>query len=297
MKKTAFALFICTVLLLGACANNGQNKSAGNTISVYTTVYPLEYVTQQIGGKYVKVNTIYPPGTDEHTYEPSQKDILKLADSDFFFYIGLGLEGFANKAKNVLQGENVKMVALGDRLDVPDKNSQNVDPHVWLDPIYVKQMSAMITAQLSKKMPKKKAYFETNYKQLAKKLDNVNQEYKETVKKSPNKEIVVSHAAYGYWVKRYGIRQLPIAGLSTSDEPSQKQLENIIQRVKKDRLAYIVFEKNASSKIANVVRDETGTKPVYIHHLGVRTKKEINAHEDYFTLMQNNLAALKKALH
>ncbi|GER66507.1 adhesin [Weizmannia acidilactici] len=295
MRKISLILLAFTMVVLSACSN-GQPSKPENKISVYTTVYPLEYVTQQIGGKYVTVQTIYPPGTDEHTYEPSQKDILKLADSDFFFYIGLGLEGFADKAKQVLQGQNVKMMALGDRLNVPEKNSPNVDPHVWLDPVYVKQMADMIAEQLSKKMPKQKAYFEKNYKQLAQKLDKVNAEYKAAVQKSRNKEIVVSHAAYGYWVKRYGIKQIPIAGLSTSDEPSQQQLEKVIQKVKQDHLSYIVFEKNVPSKIADVVQQETNTKPVYIHHLGVRTNKEIKEHKDYFTLVNDNLKALEKAL-
>ncbi|WP_207369445.1 metal ABC transporter solute-binding protein, Zn/Mn family [Heyndrickxia coagulans] len=295
MKKLFPVLLAFTMLFVTACANKQESKQ-DHKISVYTTVYPLEYVTQQIGGKYVSVKTIYPPGTDEHTYEPSQKDILKLADSDFFFYIGLGLEGFASKAKQVLEGQNVKMMALGDRLAVPDKTSAKADPHVWLDPIYVKQMAGMITTQLSKKMPEQKTYFKKNYDQLAKKLDRVNAAYKQAVEKSDNKELVVSHAAYGYWVKRYGIKQIPIAGLSTSDEPSQKQLENIIQKVKQDRISYIVFEKNVPSKIAEVVQQETNTKAVYIHHLGVRTNAEIKAHKDYFTLMDDNLKALEKAL-
>nr|WP_017553998.1 zinc ABC transporter substrate-binding protein [Heyndrickxia coagulans] len=295
MKKLFPVLLAFTMLFVTACANKQESKQ-DHKISVYTTVYPLEYVTQQIGGKYVAVKTIYPPGTDEHTYEPSQKDILKLADSDFFFYIGLGLEGFASKAKQVLEGQNVKMMALGDRLPVPDKTNAKADPHVWLDPIYVKQMAGMITTQLSKKMPEQKAYFKKNYDQLAKKLDRVNAAYKQAVEKSDNKELVVSHAAYGYWVKRYGIKQIPIAGLSTSDEPSQKQLENIIQKVKRDHISYIVFEKNVPSKIAKVVQQETNTKAVYIHHLGVRTNEEIKAHKDYFTLMDDNLKGLEKAL-
>ena len=87
-----------------------------NQLTVYTTVYPLQYFTEAIGGDSVVVETIYPPGSDEHTFDPSQQDMIALADSDLFFYVGLGLEGFVDKAKSSLQNEEVTMVATGDSL-------------------------------------------------------------------------------------------------------------------------------------------------------------------------------------
>ena len=42
-------------------------------ISIYTTVYPLQYFTERIGGDAVNVQSIYPPGADEHTFDPTQK--------------------------------------------------------------------------------------------------------------------------------------------------------------------------------------------------------------------------------
>ena len=109
MKK--FILFLSilvplSLLLAGCTSNNNQVQKKKGQLTIYTTVFPLQYFTEQIGGKYVNVKTIYPPGADEHTFEPSQKDMMNLADSDLFFYIGLGLEGFVEKAKSTLKNEN-----------------------------------------------------------------------------------------------------------------------------------------------------------------------------------------------
>ena len=60
------------------------------------------------------MNSIYPAGANEHTFEPTQKDMMALADADLFFYIGLGLEGFVENAKKTLANEHVKMVATVD---------------------------------------------------------------------------------------------------------------------------------------------------------------------------------------
>jgi len=289
--------------MVTACSNQGE-KTNNQKLNIYTTVYPLEYFTKQIGGKYVNVKTIYPPGSDEHTYEPSQKDMMDLADSDLFIYIGLGLEGFANKAKDILKGQNVDMVATGEQLKLPHDASFNdgdehgdVNPHVWLDPIYMKEMAHTISKELAKKMPKHKDEFEKNYTNVAKKLNELNQQFIDVTKQSKKKEIVVTHAAYTYWELRYGIKQDAIAGISTTDEPSQKKLKEIIDTVKRDNLSYILFEQNVQSKLAKVVQQETGTKVLYLNNLAVLREADIKNKENYFTLMQKNIHTLKTALN
>lgn len=90
MKKTAFILSIFMVItaFLSGCGQDGADqKKNDDVMQVYTTVYPLQFFAQQIGGEFVNVDTIYPPGADEHTFEPSQKDMMALADADLFFYI------------------------------------------------------------------------------------------------------------------------------------------------------------------------------------------------------------------
>ncbi|MBF2482690.1 zinc ABC transporter substrate-binding protein, partial [Listeria seeligeri] len=93
MKKSyliALAALLSTLLILTGCSDSSDTKTNSDKLTVYTTVYPLQYLTEQIGGKYVDVHSIYPPGSDAHSFEPTQKDMMKIADSDLFFYIGLG---------------------------------------------------------------------------------------------------------------------------------------------------------------------------------------------------------------
>ncbi|TQR14678.1 metal ABC transporter solute-binding protein, Zn/Mn family [Psychrobacillus soli] len=119
MKKglLLFSVFIL-VLFTAACGNEASptetTQEKENTIQVYTTVYPLQYFAERIGGEAVNVQSIYPAGANEHTFEPTQKDMMALADADLFFYIGLGLEGFVENAKKTLAGEHVKMIATID---------------------------------------------------------------------------------------------------------------------------------------------------------------------------------------
>ncbi|ULT56041.1 zinc ABC transporter substrate-binding protein [Neobacillus drentensis] len=309
MKKIILILsFLLPIsLILSGCTNGtNQSKEKKDHLTIYTTVFPLQYFSERIGGKYVTAKTIYPPGADEHTYEPSQKDMMNLADSDLFFYIGLGLEGFVEKAKDTLKSENVKLVATAAHLKLPkdphsgkreELGTNNVNPHVWLDPVYCKEMAAVIRDQFVSKMPQNKELFNKNYDKLAADLDHLNTQYDQTISNAKHKKIMVTHAAFGYWESRYGLEQISISGLSTTNEPTQKELENIISIAEHEGIHYILFEQNVQSNLGKVVQKEMGAKALHIHNLAVLSKENLKNKETYFTLMDTNLKTLETALN
>lgn len=320
MKKTAFIPLILLLIsvFMSGCGNEATetNKNNENQIQVYTTVYPLQYFAEQIGGEYVNVETIYPPGADEHTFEPSQKDMLALADADLFFYVGLGLEGFVDKASKTLENEDVKMVPVGEELHIEDNAAGHeeesedhagheedvhahgdIDPHVWLDPVYANELALAIKNQLAEQKPEHKDTFEKNYSNLSGRLKALDQQFAKTVESAKRKEFIVAHSAYSYWEKRYGIEQISISGLSTTNEPSQKELQNLISHAKDEEIKYVINEQNFESKLANMVRDEIGAKSLTLHNLSVLTDENIKNKDTYFTLMEQNIATLEKALN
>src|SRR5690606_34766482 len=101
-------------------AGDTENTAADEKIEIYTTVYPLTYFTERIGGERVDVQSIYPPGSNEHTFEPTQQDMIGMAEADVVFYIGLGLEGFIDSAKKTLTNENVEFVATAESIPEAD---------------------------------------------------------------------------------------------------------------------------------------------------------------------------------
>ncbi|WP_409297084.1 metal ABC transporter solute-binding protein, Zn/Mn family [Peribacillus sp. SCS-26] len=318
--------FLLTVLAVAGCSGkeqgNSKQEKSPDKIKVYATVYPLQYFAGSIGGKYVEAESVYPPGTDEHTFEPSQKDIIKMTDADLFLYVGHGLEGFVEKSKGILEGEDVAMAAIGEKMDLKEESHDDrvheeeshdehaheeeshdehahgdIDPHVWLDPVLAKEMAGLIRDELAKQKPEEKVYFEENYTKLAAKLDALDKSFQKTAADAGRKELIVSHAAYGYWEKRYGIKQISVAGLSSSSEPSQKQLQKVVETAKKHDIKYVAFEQNVSSKLTETIQNEIGAAPLTLHNLSVLTEKDIKSKEDYFTLMDKNLSAVRTALN
>lgn len=345
MKKWMYVLLAALVVVLAACSSDDQEKASddkkdANALNVYTTVYPLQYFTEVIGGEYVDVQSIYPAGANEHTFEPTQKDMMHLADADVFFYIGLGLEGFVEKAKKTLANEDVALVATADGIseedlhistghthaeaietheehdhdghdhesEAHDEHEEAVveehedhdhsehDSHVWLSPVLSKQLAAVIKDTLVEKLPEQEATFTANYEQLVKDLDQLNADFEAMAEKTSNKTFFVSHAAFGYIAGHYGFNQVPVAGLNSQSEPSQKELTAIVDLAKKENIKYIFFEQNVSSNLTEVIQKEIGAETLILHNLSVLTNEDISNKETYFTLMEKNIEALKTAL-
>ncbi|MPQ27052.1 metal ABC transporter solute-binding protein, Zn/Mn family [Bacillus paralicheniformis] len=327
MKKTfgLAASFILAAGLAAGCSSSGtssEQKENKDTLDIYTTIYPLEDFTKKIGGEYVNVKSVYPPNVDAHTYEPSSKTMAEISDSDAFIYSGVGVEGFADKAVNTLKNSDVKIVKAGEGIDLLSReeegehaehaheeeheheeaeghdhhNHGDHDPHVWLDPVLSAKMAENIKNELVKLEPEHEKTFTKNYESLKKDLEQLDKDFKQTVDKADKKEILVSHAAYGYWEKRYGIKQISVLGLSPTEEPSQKQLENIVKTAKEHKIKYVIFENNVSSKISEIIKKEIGAESLTMKNLESVTKEDIESGKDYTTIMKENLDVLKKAL-
>lgn len=319
-------------LILSGCGNTetvnkNDDKKDEETLTVYTTIYPLEDFTQKIGGEFVEVQSIYPPNVDAHTYEPSTKDMTTLADSDLFIYTGAGIEGFAEKATEALKKEEVQILKAAEGIDLiesshtdehhEDENEHSeedehaeseaheeeghdhgdLDPHVWLDPVLSIDLANNIKNSLSKLMPEHATEFETNFKQLKNELEKLDQEFKTTIESSKTKNLLVSHDAYGYWENRYGIETIAITGLSPTQEPSQKELQAIIEESTEHNIHYVIFEQNVSPKIAKIIQDEIGAKSLTLHNLEAVTEENIKQKDDYFSIMRKNLETIKKVLN
>ncbi|MDN4607803.1 metal ABC transporter solute-binding protein, Zn/Mn family [Sporosarcina highlanderae] len=314
-KKLLVPIMLILTLLVSACGNEDKGTvelNSENKLSVYTSVYPLQYFTERIGGDFVDVHSIYPVGADEHSFDPTQKDMITLSDSDLFFYIGLGLEGFVDNAKRTLKGGHVELVATGDAISEDQlKEGQHdeeeehgheehdhgqLDPHVWISPLLSIELAASIKDALIAKMPAQEETFEKNFSLLEDDLMELDKRFREMASKAETKTFFVSHAAFGYIANEYGLTQVAIAGLNSQSEPSQKQLTQIVEQAKKEKVNYILFEQNISSKLTEVVRKEIGAESLTLHNLSVLTQDDIKNNETYFTLMERNLRVLEQAL-
>ncbi|BAD63974.1 adhesin [Shouchella clausii] len=171
------------------------------------------------------------------------------------------------------------------------------DPHVWLDPIRSIEMAEAIKDMLVELKPEQEAYFNDNFETLKAQFEELDAQMQEMVNDASVDTFIVSHAGYGYWEERYGIKQIGIAGISSTDEPSQTQLVETVETAKKLGLHYVVFEPNITPSVAKVVQDHLGAEALTIHPLEALTQEDEQADADYFSIMENNIETLRTALN
>ncbi|MFN3092349.1 metal ABC transporter solute-binding protein, Zn/Mn family [Bacillus pumilus] len=316
MKKIFYILTAALFAIgLAACSSStGTNASKGKAdgkLTIYTTIFPIQDFTEKIGGSHVHAQSVYPANADAHSFEPSSKTMVEMAEGDAFIYSGTGAEAFADKTASTLKDQGVKTVKAAEGIKLlstkeehsheegedHDHDHGDKDPHAWLDPVYAKQMAKNIKDTLVSLDPDHKDEYTKNYEKLKKDLQSLDQEFNTTLSKAKHKEILVSHAAYGYWEKRYGIEQISVLGLSASEEPSQKQLESIVQKAEKHHIQYVIFENNVSSKVSDTIRSEIGAKTLTLKNLESITEDDAKNGESYISLMKQNLKTLKTALN
>lgn len=308
--KVAKLLMIMILLFVfsAGCAAAEQDGES-NSETIYTTIYPLQFLVDRISGGTIEAISVYPPGVDEHTYEPTAKEIAEIANGDAFLYIGAGLEALATTVANALDNQDVELIEIGKHEEIfssgehhhHDENDDlhhpgDIDAHIWLDPLAMIEMAHIIKDALIELYPDKRDVFEENLVHLEEELQTLHDEYAELLHGKENKKLLVTHAAFGYWEERYGIEQVAIHGLSTENEPSQKELIEIIETANEHQMGYIIFEQNVATRTAEVIQEEIGAEPLILHNLAVLTEEDLAEKRDYLSIMRDNLKVLDTAL-
>ncbi len=305
MKKKTILIFLVLTLLaavVSGCQNGERVSSDPNRkkkVTVYTSFYALYDFTKKIGGDKINLLNLVPPGTEPHEWEPTPKDIAGLQKADLLIYNGAGMEGWIDKVLGSVK--NRKLVAVetskGLRLlDNPSHEGLEYDPHVWLNPLLAKKQMETIKNSLIAVDPANKDYYEKNFAENAEKIDELDQEYRNSAAKFTRKDIVVAHQAFGYLAAAYGLKQVPIEGLNADAEPTPARMAEIANYARENNVKYIFFEELISPKVANAIAREVGAKTEVLDPFEGPQANDTGAGKEYFAVMRKNLAVLEKAL-
>ncbi|WP_124726277.1 metal ABC transporter substrate-binding protein [Staphylospora marina] len=307
--KIGVVLNLMWALLMTGCQEPAHEKPSGKT-RVVASIYPLEYFAKMIGGEHVEVTALVPPGVEPHDFELSPRDMMMLGDADVFVYNGAGMEAWAEKALSSAGDDTVVVEATKGIPLLHPKGSDDghdhdgeahdresgADPHVWLDPVRAKEMAGRIRDGLIRADAPHRNDYEQNFAELARRLDELHARYLDMTKKAPRKEFLVSHAAFSYLADRYGLKQIAVSGVSPSDEPGPRELADIVETARRLGVKAVLFETLVSGKVAETVRRELGAEALVLNPLEGLTEEEKARGADYFTVMEQNLSHLAKAL-
>ncbi len=276
-----------------------QTPPDTNKLQVVTSFYPLYFFASQIGGEMAEVMNITPAGAEPHDYEPTAQDIARIENSNLLILNGGKLESWGDKIQTNIDSKRTLVVTAGEGLatqEVVEDGRMIVDPHVWLSPPLAGQMVDKITQGFIQADQVRTDYYIANATALKAELGMLDTEYKAGLASCAEKNIITSHAAFGYLVSTYHLIQVPITGISPDSEPSPKQLTDIARFAEDHNVKYIFFESLVSPKLSETIANEVGAETLVLNPIEGLSKEELAAGKTYLTEMRQNLGNLKIAL-
>ncbi len=209
-------------------------------------------------------------------------------DASLVLYLGEGFMPGLETAVEQRDGPSLDLLADEELAPGRGEGGEVVrDPHVWLDPVRYAAMARTIGVELGNGDAGER---------LAGRLERLDADFRRGLATCERRQIVTSHAAFGYLAARYDLEQVPLEGLSPEAEPSAKGLARLVDLVKTSGATTVFFETLVSPKLAQTVAREAGVETAVLNPLEGLTDDELAAGEDYFTVMRSNLSALQKAL-
>lgn len=310
-KMAAAAVLAATLLVVGGVTGYGLHRAGtvgqpfvdDGRLKVMASLYPMYDFARKVGGDKIQVKDMVPAGTEPHDWEPAATDIRNLEDADVFVYNGADLEHWAEDVLDTLENQDLVVSEASDGVELLDGGEDHAhgdngkDPHVWLDPMRAKQEMANIKDAFVKADPENKDYYEANYEKYAGEFDELDQEFRDGLKDTKSRDIIVAHEAFGYLCNAYDLTQLAIEGLTPDSEPDPAKMQEVIEYAKKYDIHTIFFEELASPKVAKTVAKEVDAVTAVLNPIEGLSEEDIEAGEDYFSVMRKNLEALQKALN
>lgn len=193
--------------------------------------------------------------------------------------------------KKPLEGTKTKIFKASDGIVF-----QNSDPHIWTSPELLKKMAKNIKDALTRIDPKNRQYYETNYNFVISKLDELDKKFQDVVSRAKRKEFLISHPAFGYLAKQYGLLQYSITGVNEEEEPSAAKMKEIIKLIRKKNIKYILVDPNENLPAVKSLAKDTGVKITYVYGMGI-VSKEQSERETILSLMEKNLKAFEIVLN
>jgi zinc transport system substrate-binding protein len=264
---------------------------------VVASFYPMYEFARQVAGDRAVVLSLVPPGVHGHDWEPSPQDVAQVQRAWVFVYNGAGFEPWAEKLIKEAARPATVVVAASAGLTVPRAGANGgVDPHVWLDPVLARGEVEAIRTALERSDPGGKAAYAGNASVFSARLDALNLSFETGLRDCARREVVVSHAAFGYLTRRYRLEQIPVMGLAPEAEPSPAALAGIVRLARQRKVTAIFLEPLVSSRLAETLAREVGVRILPLNPVEGVTTSEAKAGTSYVALMMANLASLRDGL-
>ena len=285
MKKSFLKKILFLALMLFIICSCSIKKDDLEGATIYTTVYPIKYITNYLYGSYSTINSIYPKDCDLNSFKLTKKQIEYYADSNLFIYNGLTNEkeiakSLINKNKDLL----IIDVSYGLNVD-------NDSEELWLSPKNYLMLAKNIKDNLTNYLTSKYIIEQVNnnYSDFEEKISLMDANLRSIAAQADDKNTIVTNSSTLNFLKDYGFN---VISLQDEDNLKEIRLNNIKNKFKSGKYKYILcIDKEINNDVITELVDNYKAQTVIVDSLTLSLDED-----DYFNIMNKFIENIKTVL-
>jgi zinc transport system substrate-binding protein len=306
--KAYFTFSLLLVFSFAACVNpntHSSNSQEKKGLSVTASIYPLAFLAEALTQDRGTVQLLVPPGGEPHDFDPTPGQIVSVLNSDLVLTVGTGIEPWLADLRPELVKKQIALLVMNESLEdqlleasgdahheeaIEEEHEEesSKDPHTWLDPLLMIQMTQQLLTALSSLDPEGRELYEARAEHLMAQLKKLHETTAKALLNCEKDTILVSHNAFAYLAQRYGFKTLSATGVSPNLEPSAQELANLSQEAQRLGLKIMFMETLATPEIAEVLAKEAKLTSLPLNPLEGLTQTEKNEGKNYLSISEEN---------
>ena len=236
---TILALFLLTA------------PSLAEGLPVFVSVLPQKYLAERVAGERVAVSVMVGPGQSPATYEPTPRQMTRLAAARIYFRIGVPFEGVWVDGL-AAANPSMKIIDTGQRIGAGGQDGRDdEDPHLWTSPLTALQIARTMKDAFVAADPEHRTEFESGFNRLAADLQGLDREIRELLGGLEKRKFMVFHPSWGHFADAYGLEQVAIE--RGGREPGARWLADLIDMARREGIRVIFVQEQFSRRNAEAV--------------------------------------------
>lgn len=282
-KIKFFTIVIIMLLALSGCASE-SNKSV---MTAYTSVYPVEYIMDNLYGDNVAIYSIYPDGTNYKKYKLTDKQLSDYSKGDLYIYNGIIQKEKDYAVSLINKNKKIKIIDASKGMSYTSDAAES-----WLNPANYLMMASNVKKGLeeyiNENIEKKK--IDDNYETLKLNLSLIDAELKSVANNANNKTIIVNDDVFKY-LEKYGFT---VISLEENGNLTDKVISEVKKLISNKKVSYIFIKDNEKeNNTIKKLKDTYNIQTVSLNSLATLSASDRKDKKDYISIMMDNINSIK----
>lgn len=296
---------------------------ASAQLRIVVSIEPYREPVERLVGETATVDVLLPPGASPHAFDPTPRDVLRLAEADLVVVNG-GLDAWLFGLNDALDEPRPLFVALdhvggellasdhehgdehadehdradADRADedrredgAAGRRLADVNPHVWLDPHRMESIVSALAERLSSLPGADPEAIAAVADAYLDELAALDAEIAALLAPHAGAPFVPFHDGWPYFAARYGLDLVAEIEPFPGREPSARDLAETIELLRATGARAVFTESQLDDRPARVLADEAGVALGVLDPIG-----GVAGRDGYIALLRYNAATVAEVL-